>query len=69
MLAVFLPQFALHLFEAIVPEQSRRSMLLRVASILVVPMLVLALGFILYGLLAPRFVTAPAPGVVPSSAS
>ena len=40
-LAVFLPQFALHLFEAIVPEPGRRSMLLRVASILVVPMLVL----------------------------
>jgi two-component system, NtrC family, sensor histidine kinase HydH len=42
-LAVFLPQFALHLFEAIVPEPGRRSMLLRVASILVVPMLVLVL--------------------------
>jgi two-component system, NtrC family, sensor histidine kinase HydH len=42
-LAVFLPQFALHLFEAIVPEPNRRSMLLRVASILVVPMLVLVL--------------------------
>ena len=42
-LAVFLPQFALHLFEAIVPEPNRRSMLLRVASILAVPMLVLVL--------------------------
>lgn len=42
-LAVFLPQFALHLFEAIVPEPGRRSMLLRVAGILVVPMLVLVL--------------------------
>ena len=42
-LAVFLPQFALHLFEAIVPEPGRRSVLLRVASILVVPMLVLVL--------------------------
>ncbi|HKY36130.1 MAG TPA: ATP-binding protein [Polyangiaceae bacterium] len=42
-LAVFLPQFALHLFEAIVPEPNRRSVLLRVAGILVVPMLVLVL--------------------------
>jgi signal transduction histidine kinase len=42
-LAVFLPQFALHLFEAIVPEPNRRSVLLRVASILVAPMLVLVL--------------------------
>ncbi len=42
-LAVFLPQFALHLFEAIVPEPNRRSILLRVAGILVVPMLVLVL--------------------------
>jgi two-component system sensor histidine kinase HydH len=42
-LAVFLPQFALHLFEAIIPEPNRRSVLLRVASILVVPMLVLVL--------------------------
>ena len=42
-LAVFLPQFALHLFESILPEPGRRSMLLRVASILVVPMLVLVL--------------------------
>jgi two-component system, NtrC family, sensor histidine kinase HydH len=42
-LAVFLPQFALHLFEAIVPEPNRRSMLLRAAGILVVPMLVLVL--------------------------
>ena len=42
-LAVFLPQFALHLFESILPETGRRSMLLRVAGILVVPMLVLVL--------------------------
>jgi two-component system sensor histidine kinase HydH len=42
-LAVFLPQFALHLFEAIVPEPNRKSMLLRVAGILVVPMLILVL--------------------------
>ena len=32
-------------------------------------MVVLALGFILYGLLAPRFVTAPAPANVPGGAS
>ncbi|HEY6079131.1 MAG TPA: ATP-binding protein [Polyangiaceae bacterium] len=42
-LAVFLPQFALHLFEAIIPEPNRRSMLLRVATILLAPMLVLVL--------------------------
>ena len=42
-LAVFLPQFALHLFEAIVPEPNRRSMLLRTAGLLAVPMLVLVL--------------------------
>lgn len=42
-LAVFLPQFALHLFEAIVPEPNRRSLLLRVAGILAVPMLILVL--------------------------
>ena len=42
-LAVLLPQFALHLFEALVPEQ-RRSTLLRVAGVLMVPMLVLALS-------------------------
>jgi two-component system sensor histidine kinase HydH len=42
-LAVFLPQFALHLFEAIVPEPNRRSMLLRSAGLLAVPMLVLVL--------------------------
>jgi two-component system, NtrC family, sensor histidine kinase HydH len=42
-LAVLLPQFALHLFEALVPER-RRSTLLRVAGVLMVPMLVLALS-------------------------
>lgn len=42
-LAVLLPQFALHLFDAIVPQAGRRSALLRVAGGLVVPMLVLVL--------------------------
>jgi signal transduction histidine kinase len=43
-LAVLLPQFALHLFEAIVPQPGRRSLLLRVAGILLVPVLVLVLS-------------------------
>jgi len=43
-LAVLLPQFALHLFEAIVPQPERRSTLLRVAGVLMVPMLVLVLS-------------------------
>lgn len=43
-LAVLLPQFALHLFEAIVPAPTRRSRLLQVARILGVPMLVLVLS-------------------------
>jgi two-component system, NtrC family, sensor histidine kinase HydH len=43
-LAVLLPQFALHLFEAIVPQPERRSTLLRVAGVLSVPMLVLVLS-------------------------
>jgi len=43
-LAVALPQFALHLFEAIVPQPERRSTLLRVAGALGVPMLVLVLS-------------------------
>jgi two-component system sensor histidine kinase HydH len=43
-LAVLLPQFALHLFEAILPQPARRSLLLRVAGILMVPMLVLVLS-------------------------
>lgn len=42
-LAVFLPQFSLHLFEAIVPQHNRPSTLLRVAGILLLPMLVLVL--------------------------
>ncbi|MBN2192459.1 MAG: two-component system sensor protein [Polyangiaceae bacterium] len=44
MLAVFLPQFAVHLFEAIVPQLERRSTLVRVAGILMVPMVVLVLS-------------------------
>lgn len=45
LLAVLLPQFALHLFEAIVPQESgRRSLLLRVAGLLLLPMLVLVLS-------------------------
>lgn len=43
-LAVLLPQFALHLFEAIVPRPERRSTLLRVASVLMVPMLLVVLS-------------------------
>src|SRR5882724_703022 len=42
-LAVLLPQFAVHLFESIVPEPGRPSSLKRVAGILMVPMLVLVL--------------------------
>ncbi|MCC6215423.1 MAG: two-component system sensor protein [Polyangiaceae bacterium] len=44
LLAVLLPQFALHLFEAVVPARGRTSTLLRVAGVLVVPMLVLVLS-------------------------
>lgn len=44
LLAVLLPQFALHLFEAVVPARGRASTLLRVAGVLVVPMLVLVLS-------------------------
>jgi two-component system, NtrC family, sensor histidine kinase HydH len=43
-LSVLLPQFALHLFEAVVPERKGRSLLLRVAGVLLVPMIVLALS-------------------------
>jgi signal transduction histidine kinase len=43
-LAVFLPQFAVHLFEAIGPETGRRPLLPRVAGVLAVPMLVLVLS-------------------------
>ncbi len=42
-LAVLLPQFAVHLFESIVPGPGRPSSLKRVAGILMVPMLVLVL--------------------------
>lgn len=43
MLAVLLPQFALHLFESIMPAEKGRSTLLRVAALLMVPMLILVL--------------------------
>lgn len=43
LLAVLLPQFALHLFEAVVPQE-RRSTLLRVARLLLIPMLVAVLS-------------------------
>ena len=42
-LAVLAPQFALHLFEAIVPGPGRRKLLLRVAGFLAIPMLAVAL--------------------------
>ncbi len=41
-LAVLLPQFALHLFEAIMPHPTKRSSLLRTAGLLAVPVFVLA---------------------------
>jgi signal transduction histidine kinase len=45
LLAVLLPQFALHLFDAILPhEGQRRSRLLRVAGLLAAPMVVVALS-------------------------
>jgi two-component system sensor histidine kinase HydH len=43
-LAVLLPQFAVHLFEAIGPVTDRRPVLPRVAGVLAVPMLVLVLS-------------------------
>lgn len=43
-LAVLLPQLAVNLFEAIVPRLERRSTLVRVAGVLLVPMLVLVLS-------------------------
>lgn len=43
-LAVLLPQFALHLFEAIFPRPERKSLLLRVAGVLAVPAVVLILS-------------------------
>jgi two-component system sensor histidine kinase HydH len=49
-LAVLLPQFAVHLFGAIVPETERRSVLPRVAGALGVPMLVLVLSQHTHGL-------------------
>lgn len=42
-LAVLLPQFALRLFDAVVPEPGRRSKLLSIASALMVPMLVVVM--------------------------
>jgi len=44
MLAVLLPLFAVHLFEAIVPQPERRSALVRVAWILMIPMALLVLS-------------------------
>jgi two-component system, NtrC family, sensor histidine kinase HydH len=43
-LALLLPQFALHLFEAIFPRQEGRSLLLRVAGVLSIPALLLILS-------------------------
>ena len=43
-LAVLLPQLAINLFEVIVPRLERRSTLVRVAGVLLVPMLVLVLS-------------------------
>lgn len=43
-LAVLLPQFAVHLFEVLVPRRDRRSTLVRVAGVLMVPMMVLVLS-------------------------
>lgn len=43
-LAVLLPQFAVHLFEVLVPRTERRSTLVKVASVLMIPMLVLVLS-------------------------
>lgn len=43
-LAVLLPQLALHLFAAILPAPKGRSTLLRVAAVLLVPMLILVLS-------------------------
>lgn len=43
-LAVLLPQFALHLFEALVPEPRRPAPLLRVAGLLMVPVLLLSVS-------------------------
>jgi two-component system sensor histidine kinase HydH len=42
-LPLFLPLLALHLFEAVVPSPERRSPLIRIAGVLMVPLLVLVL--------------------------
>lgn len=42
-LAVLMPQFALHLFEAVMPHPTKRSSLLRYAGLLAVPSFVLAI--------------------------
>lgn len=44
LLAVLMPQFALHLFEALVPQDRSRSILLRAAGLLAVPILALGLS-------------------------
>lgn len=43
-LAVLLPQLAVHLFEVLVPRRDQRSTLVRVAGVLMVPMMVLVLS-------------------------
>lgn len=43
-LAVLLPQFAVHLFEVLVPRRDQRSTLVRVSGVLMVPMMVLVLS-------------------------
>jgi len=43
-LAVLLPQLAVHLFEVLVPRHDRRSTLVRVSGVLMVPMMVLVLS-------------------------
>jgi two-component system sensor histidine kinase HydH len=49
-LAVLLPQFALHLFDAIVPQSGKRSALLQVATALGIPMMILVLSEHRHGL-------------------
>lgn len=44
MLAVLLPQFGLHLFEAVLPRPEKRVLLLRVAAALSIPVVVLVLS-------------------------
>jgi signal transduction histidine kinase len=43
-LAVLLPQFAVHLFEVLVPQREKRSTLIRVSGVLMIPMMVLVLS-------------------------